>query len=244
VGAREYDPRTARWLQRDPIDAASGDPNLYRYVGNDPINSWDDGGTDWFKKTEDGIWIGPFLFNSEVVSEGLKTGLAAVGSVFTFGLWDGGAYKNQVGFETSALFAAIGRECLIIAATLGLGELVASARAGQQVQQAASNAQRVVGSGRGPVHGTRMHTEFSKQVSQISKGRLKTEVSYKNGQVVPRGTRGSVRVDVLRGRLDKPREIWDLKTGNARLTPQRIQQIRRHLPRECQNIPIREVRPR
>jgi RHS repeat-associated protein len=28
VGAREYDPRTARWLQRDPIDAASGDPNL------------------------------------------------------------------------------------------------------------------------------------------------------------------------------------------------------------------------
>ncbi|MCL6534131.1 MAG: RHS repeat-associated core domain-containing protein, partial [Armatimonadetes bacterium] len=29
VGAREYDPRTARWLQRDPIDIASGDPNLY-----------------------------------------------------------------------------------------------------------------------------------------------------------------------------------------------------------------------
>jgi RHS repeat-associated protein len=38
VGAREYDPRTARWLQRDPIDAASGDPNLYRYCGNDPVN--------------------------------------------------------------------------------------------------------------------------------------------------------------------------------------------------------------
>ncbi|GIV16598.1 MAG: hypothetical protein KatS3mg022_2033 [Armatimonadota bacterium] len=43
VGAREYDPRTARWLQRDPIDAASGDPNLYRYAGNDPINAFDDG---------------------------------------------------------------------------------------------------------------------------------------------------------------------------------------------------------
>jgi len=27
VGARAYDPRTARWLQRDPIDAASGDLN-------------------------------------------------------------------------------------------------------------------------------------------------------------------------------------------------------------------------
>jgi RHS repeat-associated protein len=43
VGARAYDPRTARWLQRDPIDAASGDPNLYRYAGNDPVNFFDGG---------------------------------------------------------------------------------------------------------------------------------------------------------------------------------------------------------
>lgn len=43
VGAREYDPRTARWLQRHPIDAASGDPNLYRYCGNEPVNAFDDG---------------------------------------------------------------------------------------------------------------------------------------------------------------------------------------------------------
>jgi uncharacterized protein RhaS with RHS repeats len=46
VGAREYDPRTARWLQRDPIDSASGDPNLYRYCGNDPINRADPSGLD------------------------------------------------------------------------------------------------------------------------------------------------------------------------------------------------------
>ncbi|GIV87050.1 MAG: hypothetical protein KatS3mg054_1079 [Chloroflexus sp.] len=46
VGAREYDPRTARWLQRDPIDAASGDPNLYRYCGNDPLNFTDVDGAD------------------------------------------------------------------------------------------------------------------------------------------------------------------------------------------------------
>jgi pimeloyl-ACP methyl ester carboxylesterase len=41
VGAREYDPRTARWLQRDPIDVAGGDPNLYRYCFNRPV-TWKD----------------------------------------------------------------------------------------------------------------------------------------------------------------------------------------------------------
>jgi RHS repeat-associated protein len=51
VGAREYDPRTARWLQRDPIDAASGDPNLYRYCGNDPVNAVDPSGLDWLDNT-------------------------------------------------------------------------------------------------------------------------------------------------------------------------------------------------
>jgi hypothetical protein len=244
VGAREYDPCTARWLQKDSIDIASGDPNLYRYCGNDPVNMADDGGTDWFKKTEDGLWIGPILFNSEVVSEGLKTGLAAVGSAFSLGFWDGGAYKDQPGFETSTFFAEIGRDCLITAATLGLGEVVASVRAARQVQQAANNAQRVVGAGRGAAYGTRVHTEFGRQVQQISRGRIRAKVSYRNGQVVPRGTRGSVRVDAVRGRPERPKEIWDLKTGGARLTPQRIQQIRRHLPRGCQNIPIQEARPR
>ncbi|GIV05790.1 MAG: hypothetical protein KatS3mg016_1365 [Fimbriimonadales bacterium] len=54
VGAREYDPRTGRWLQRDPIDAASGDPNLYRYAGNDPINGVDpEGEQSWIKSLID-----------------------------------------------------------------------------------------------------------------------------------------------------------------------------------------------
>jgi len=245
VGAREYDPRTARWLQRDPIDAASGDPNLYRYCGNDPINMVDDRGTDWFKKTKDGLWIGPLLFNSEVVSEGLKTGLAAVGSALTLGFWDGGAYKDQPGFQTSVVLAGVGTACLTTAATAGAGQAITSSvRAARQVQQAANHAQRVVGAGRGPAHGTRVHTEFARQVQRTSRGRIQTEVSYMNGSVVPRGTRGAVRVDAVRGRPERPKEIWDLKTGGARLTPQRIQQIRRHLPRGCQNIPIREVRPR
>ena len=40
-GARDYDPVTARWLTQDPIRFAGGDPNLYAYVRNDPINAID-----------------------------------------------------------------------------------------------------------------------------------------------------------------------------------------------------------
>lgn len=189
VGAREYDPRTARWLQRDPIDVAGGHPNVYLYCGNDPLNMADDGGTEWFKKTADGVWIGPFLFNSEVVSEGLKTGFATVGSAFSLGLWDGGAYKDQPGFQTSTVLAGVGGVCLTMAVGGGAaGSVVSSVRAGRQVQQAANIAQRTVGSGRGPVHGTRVHTEFARQVQQISKGKLHTEFAYRNGVRVNRNT--------------------------------------------------------
>ncbi|MFG1499166.1 RHS repeat-associated core domain-containing protein [Halobacteriovorax sp. XZX-3] len=37
-GARDYNPVTGRWMQKDPIGFAGGDTNLYRYVNNDPVN--------------------------------------------------------------------------------------------------------------------------------------------------------------------------------------------------------------
>ncbi len=41
-GHRYYDPTTGKWLARDPLrEVASGSPNLYAYVGNDPINKID-----------------------------------------------------------------------------------------------------------------------------------------------------------------------------------------------------------
>ena len=39
--ARQYDPRTGVFAQRDPIGFAGGDLNLYAYVWNDPVN-WTD----------------------------------------------------------------------------------------------------------------------------------------------------------------------------------------------------------
>ena len=37
-GYREYDPYTAKWTTKDPIDFLGGDTNLYGYVLNDPVN--------------------------------------------------------------------------------------------------------------------------------------------------------------------------------------------------------------
>ena len=43
-GARDYDPGTARWMAKDPIDFAGGDTNLYAYVSGDPVNFIDPSG--------------------------------------------------------------------------------------------------------------------------------------------------------------------------------------------------------
>ncbi|HRK07976.1 MAG TPA: RHS repeat-associated core domain-containing protein [Pseudobdellovibrionaceae bacterium] len=43
-GARDYDPETARWTAKDPIGFSGGDPNLYGYVMQDPVNAVDPSG--------------------------------------------------------------------------------------------------------------------------------------------------------------------------------------------------------
>jgi RHS repeat-associated protein len=40
-GYRYYNPSTGRWLSRDPAEEDEGGPNLYGFVGNNPINFWD-----------------------------------------------------------------------------------------------------------------------------------------------------------------------------------------------------------
>lgn len=108
---------------------------------------------------------------------------------------------------------------------------------------AASRAASNVGPGSGSVHGTRVHTAFADEVAALGRSDLFSEVSYLNGQVVPYGTPGSVRLDVVVGSPGAPTAIWDLKTGSAVLTPSRIAQIQSHLPPGFQNVPVIEVRP-
>jgi RHS repeat-associated protein len=121
---RYYEPATGRFISRDPI-GFDGGLNLYAYCDNDPVNMVDPDGLG-------GVWIGgvhlgddhPWLvFDAPGLVAGLGTGLAAVGSAGTFGLWDGGCNKDAPGFRESGFLAGVGREAALMAATAGASRL-------------------------------------------------------------------------------------------------------------------------
>ncbi|NER82747.1 MAG: hypothetical protein F6K42_24965 [Leptolyngbya sp. SIO1D8] len=66
-GARDYDPETGRWTAMDPLLFNGGQPNLYVYANNDPVNRIDPSGLqsitgypnlDWFIRKTFGILLG------------------------------------------------------------------------------------------------------------------------------------------------------------------------------------------
>jgi hypothetical protein len=105
----------------------------------------------------------------------------------------------------------------------------------------ARQAYGVTPTGRAPVHGTRVHSAFRRQVQGLGQRGLATEVSYLNGRVVPYGTAGAVRLDIVEGSLASPIAVYDLKVGGTHLRPARIRQIRRHLPRGGIGILVQEI---
>ena len=112
MGHREYDPTACRFLTRDPI-GYDGGINLYAYCENNPIMFADPSGLDFTI----GDPNNPILvFTWSGTGRGLQTGLAATGKAFSFGLYDGGKYKNDPGFGESTFLAEVGRDSLITAA--------------------------------------------------------------------------------------------------------------------------------
>jgi hypothetical protein len=93
-----------------------------------------------------------------------------------------------------------------------------------------------VGPGSGPYYGILVHTEFARSVrAQDLPGVGKTgvEQSFSMEDVARYGLDGTIRTDVVlrdpSSSNGTPIAVWDVKTGNARLSSPRVKQIRQYL---------------
>jgi hypothetical protein len=96
------------------------------------------------------------------------------------------------------------------------------------------------------VHGTPVQTPFRDRVSSIGRGDLRPEQTYLSGSDARYGTRGAVRIDA--GEYDPCGNliaVYDLKTGSAALTANRIRTIQDNVPLGPNNlpVPVYEIRP-
>lgn len=111
---RYYNPQIGRFISEDPIGLMGG-INPYMYCDGDPVNRVDPLGLAYVELSRQGF------------GDGVATGFHALGSAFSFGLYDGGAYKCQPGFRGSYLFGMAGREALLWALTRGAQNRLAAA---------------------------------------------------------------------------------------------------------------------
>jgi hypothetical protein len=108
-----------------------------------------------------------------------------------------------------------------------------------QLQQCANKANESI-SGAGHVVGTQKHVVFANEVNKLNNPQLKTEVSFKDGKMVPYGTKGSVRFDVVQfDSNDNPVMAWDFKTGSAQLTAARIEKMQQAIGKGVEILEIK-----
>ncbi len=129
LGVRDYDPRSGRFITRDPLLFASGDPNFYRYALGDPVNLSDPdgdlvaialGGALVGGSVNTGIAIGGALLRGEDVT------LQLVANAFISGAIAGsiGALAGPIGGTVATVFgrlagSALGRSVTVALSTWG-----------------------------------------------------------------------------------------------------------------------------
>jgi len=107
-GLRDYDPSIGRWMAKDPIDFAGGDYNLYRYVGNSPVNVVD----------PYGLWRWPDYISLEIN--------VAIPTPWTGTLigWSGQVTLDRYGnLYWAPLGATIGKSATFVSGSLTVGWL-------------------------------------------------------------------------------------------------------------------------
>jgi hypothetical protein len=104
-----------------------------------------------------------------------------------------------------------------------------------------------VGEGAGPVYGIMVHSAFGADVKRQDIpgiGREGVEQSFSLGDISKYGLDGTIRTDVVlrdaQSPDGKPIAIWDVKTGDARLSGSRVQEIRDQV-RVGSDVPVIEL---
>ena len=94
-GARDYDASVGRWTAKDPILFAGADSNLYRYVGNDPLNFVDIEGQK--KKRPNPIGPPNFFTDIPLLYFWCRVGIKTACTVFdgSFGPFPEGGTSNE-----------------------------------------------------------------------------------------------------------------------------------------------------
>jgi RHS repeat-associated protein len=257
-GARNYDPALGRWMNIDPLAEHSENITPYHYCSNNPMNRIDPTGMcDDPNCTHGAIrrgWdaVGRFFgawgysdSNTTSKQENVKAG--PIQEINPQSSEEQENYAQDIRNLNDNFGGIIEGMIHFIALTAGgsAGEasetstvVNESITVEEKMQAAATKAAETVGEGSGAVHGTKVHAEFGKLAGEIEGASI--EVSYKNGQVVPYGTKGSVRADAVIGDVNAPNAVYDLKTGGAKLTPANVAKYNQHVPGAP---PVYQVKP-
>ena len=239
--SRYYDPAIGRFLNADSY-ASTGQGiignNMFAYCNNSPVYQLDPEGEIAISTL---ILIGSAIIGAvcagytaykeyqagydtvHIIGDSVCAGFAGFSIAYTGGMSLYQCYQNY---------------CYLNAIT-PITNIGAPTNVANQLQTCANTANSKV-TGIGPVAGTQRHTVFAAEVNALANKNLVTEISYKNGEIVPYGTKGSIRFDVLQyNQKGVPIAAWDFKTGSATLTTTRIEQMQ---TRSGLNIPIYVVK--
>ena len=231
--ARMYSPLYGRFMQPDPIGYGDG-ANMYAYVGNDGVNAIDPSGL-----VTTCLRIIGYSWDSWASDPTNKPipGSVSIDRVAYY-CYDpdppaGSLYENGNGGQDSGYSGSSAplprRDRFKLSNCGGLPGFSTFNRIADSAFKA------------NPYHlydgffpfsvlrGTRIHAEFAASIRLIG-GPYKSEVSYKDGFVVPYGTPGSVRADGIYGPTDRPLYAIELKSGFAIPTLSEIANYGANLP--------------
>jgi RHS repeat-associated protein len=227
--ARVYSPTLGRFLQTDPI-GTKDDLNLYDYAGDDPIDGTDPSGT---------------VADANLCSR--------LGSSDCGGSYGGDGVTLDVGALRDRIRKAIHQIDQIATQQTPIFQKPSG---DPRIDAVAAVLQKIVAEvvdrmdpGKGPIYGTAVHVAFADAVRAMWIPGIEAdgvEQTYLKGVVEDYGTEGAIRTDVtLRDvKTHLIIAVFDLKTGSARMTTIRANQIRDHVRAlaESAHIPVIQIK--